>query len=200
MRTVQYIRVSTVEQNVDRQVEKGIEAFEDKVSGSIAFADRPEAKKLLRQVEAGEVDAIKVHSIDRLGRNTLDIMQTIQYFTSKGVNVISNKEGLQTLVDGKENPVAKMIVSIMATLAEFELTRIKERQLEGIEKAKERGRYKTNGGHKAVETVEQFFNKEKNAACRRYLEQGESLRRAAKLAEVSLGTAQKVSKLLQEAV
>ena len=75
-----------------------------------------------------------VHSIDRLGRNTLDIMQTIQDFTSKGINVVSTKEGLQTLINGKENPIAKMMIGILGTLAEFELARGKERQAEGIAK------------------------------------------------------------------
>lgn len=199
MKTVQYIRVSTIEQNPDRQIEKGIKTFIDQISGSTAFKDRPQAKKLLEQVEAGEVDEVIVHSIDRLGRNTLDILKTIQYFTSKGVNIISRKEGLQTFIDGKENPVAKMIVSIMASLSEFELDRIKERQREGIAKAKERGSYSTNGG-RIPETTEQFFNKKKIKACMQYMKQGNSLRKSAKLAEVSLGTAQKVARLMQEAV
>ena len=140
-----------------------------------------------------------MHSIDRLGRNTLDILKTIQYFTGKGVNIISRKEGLQTFIDGKENPVAKMIVSIMASLSEFELDRIKERQREGIAKAKERGSYSTNGG-RIPETPEQFFNKKKIKACMQYMKQGNSLRKSAKLAEVSLGTAQKVARLMHEAV
>ena len=198
MKTVQYVRVSTVEQNPDRQLEKGIEAFIDKVSGSVKFQDRPGAKKLIRRVEAGEVDGIIVHSIDRLGRNTLDILHTIQYFTSKGVNIKSRKEGLQTFVEGKENPVAKMIVSIMASLSEFELERIRERQLEGIKKAREKGVYKTNGG-KPKETVKQFMSKPKIADCRKELLRGESIRRAAKLAGVSLGTAQKVKRLMEVA-
>ena len=92
----------------------------DKCSGSIAFKDRKEASKLLANDEVSEV---LVHSIDRLGRNTIDIMNTIQDFTNRGINVISEKEGLQTIIDGKENPVAKMMIGILGTLAEFELNR-----------------------------------------------------------------------------
>ncbi len=197
--TVQYIRVSSVGQKTDRQIEEGIKAYEDKISGSVAFKDRPEAQKLWKDIESGKVDEVIVHSIDRLGRNTLDIMQTIQAMTAKGVNVISRKEGLHTLVDGKENPVAKMIIGIMATLAEFESARIRERRQEGIAKAKERGAYKENGG-RLPETIEEFFNKKEIDICRKELMAGESLRRAAKLAEVSLGTAQKVARLMQDAV
>lgn len=194
---VQYIRVSTTEQNPERQIEEGIKAYIDKVSGSIPFAERKQASKLLELAEEGLVSEILVHSIDRLGRNTLDILQTIQSFTSYGVNVVSRKEGLNTMIDGKENPVAKMIVSIMATLAEFELERIRERQREGIQKAKERGVYKGNGGRKE-ETVQEFFSKKKNRACRKYLKQGYSLRASAKLAGVSPTTAQKIAKLIEE--
>jgi len=77
-----------------------------------------------------------MHSLDRLGRNTLDSMQTIQNCTNRGINVVATKEGLQTIVDGQENPIAKMILGILGTLAEFELNSIKERQTEGIAKAK----------------------------------------------------------------
>ena len=194
---VQYIRTSTTEQNPERQVEEGIPSYIDSVSGSIPFSERPQASKLLDLVKEGEISEIVVHSIDRLGRNTLDILQTIQELTSYGVNVVSRKEGLSTMIEGKENPVAKMIVSIMATLAEFELERIRERQREGIQKAKVRGAYASNGGRKD-ETVEEFFNKKKNRACRRYLEQGYSLRASAKLAGVSPTTAQKIVKLMED--
>ena len=131
-----YIRVSTEEQKIVRQTDFDGLIYPDVCSGSIPFKEREYAKKLLSNKEITEVH---VHSIDRLGRNTLDIMQTIQDFTSKGINVVSTKEGLQTLIDGKENPIAKMMIGILGTLAEFELSRIKERQAEGIAKAKEKG-------------------------------------------------------------
>lgn len=194
MNIVKYARVSTTDQNPERQ---GNCDFLDKCSGSIPFEERPEAKKLLQWVAVGRVKEVRVHSIDRLGRNTLDILQTIKHFTAMGVNVVSEKEGLNTLLpDGKENPVAKMMIGILGTLSEFELERIRERQREGIAKAKARGSYKTNGGYKPKLTKEQFLNKKGNANCANYLRQGYSLRKAARLAEVSLGTAQKVSKLI----
>ena len=128
-----YIRVSTKEQNTDRQTDFNGLTYIDLCSGSIPFKERPEAKKLLSNKEITEVH---VHSIDRLGRNTLDIMQTIQDFTSKGINVVSTKEGLQTLINGKENPIAKMMIGILGTLAEFELARGKERQAEVLQRRK----------------------------------------------------------------
>lgn len=190
-----YIRVSTTEQNTDRQNQSfnGL-TYIDKVSGSIAFKERPQAKKLLSNEDITEV---YVHSIDRLGRNTLDIMQTIQNFTSKGINVVSEKEGLQTIVNGKENPIAKMMIGILGTLAEFELNRLKERQAEGIANAKKKGVYI---GRKVgtTESIEQFLSKKSTQAIMRYLKANESIRRTAKLSGTSVGTVQKVKKILVE--
>ena len=120
---VKYIRVSTIEQNTDRQDDFNGKTYTDECSGSIAFKDRKEASKLLANDEVSEV---LVHSIDRLGSNTIDIMNTIQDFTNRGINVISEKEGLQTIIDGKENPISKMMIGILGTLAEFELIELKK--------------------------------------------------------------------------
>ena len=192
---VKYIRISTIEQNIDRQEHSG-KSYVDKCSGSIAFKDRKEASKLLANDEVSEV---LVHSIDRLGRNTIDIMNTIQDFTSKGINVVSVKEGLSTIVDGKENPISKMIIGILGTLAEFELSRIKERQLEGIEKAKAKGSYlgRSKG---SSESVEVFMNKASTLSIVKYLKMGESISRCALLSKTSEGTVKKVKKMFRDGV
>jgi DNA invertase Pin-like site-specific DNA recombinase len=191
---VKYIRVSSIGQNTDRQDDFNGKTYPDECSGSIAFKDRPRAKELLANKDITEV---LVHSIDRLGRNTIDIMQTIQDFTSRGVNVISEKEGLQTIVDGKENPVAKMMIGILGTLAEFELTRIKERQAEGIAKAKQKGSYagRLTG---STESTETFANKKSTKEVLKYLRQGYSISKAAKLSSTSTGTVKKVKKKIRE--
>ena len=192
-----YIRVSTKEQNTDRQTDFDGLTYPDECSGSILFKDRPEAKKLLDNKEITEVH---VHSIDRLGRNTLDIMQTIQDFTSKGINVVSTKEGLQTIVDGKENPIAKMMIGILGTLAEFELSRIKERQAEGIAKAKAKGVYKEGRRVGSSESIEVFVNKASTQSILKYLRNNESVRRTALLSKTSEGTVKKVKKYLNDGV
>lgn len=191
---VQYIRVSTMEQNTDRQIIEGMKSFIDKISGTIPFKDRPEASKLINLIERGEITALHVHSIDRLGRSTIDILNTIQWMTDHKVNVIAKKEGLQTMTEGEENKTAKMVLSIMATLADFELNMIRERQREGIAQAKARGAYKGNGGSKP-QSFEQLMTKPKNANCVKELKRGESIRRAAKLSGVSPNQALKLKKL-----
>ena len=191
---VKYIRVSTIEQNTDRQLDDSLKTYIDKCSGSIAFKDRTEASMLLANDEVSEV---LVHSIDRLGRNTIDIMNTIQDFTNRGINVISEKEGLQTIIDGKENPVAKMMIGILGTLAEFELTRIKERQAEGIAKAKAKGVY-TGRSRGSSESIDVFITKESTKAILKNLRLGESIKRTALLSKSSLGKVKKVKKMIKD--
>jgi DNA invertase Pin-like site-specific DNA recombinase len=191
---VQYIRVSTIEQNTDRQDNFNGKKYTDKCSGSIAFKDRKEASKLLANQDVTEV---LVHSIDRLGRNTIDIMQTIQDFTGRGINVVSVKEGLNTIVDGKENPVAKMMIGILGTLAEFELTRIKERQAEGIANARSKGVYKGRPSDTS-ESIESFLAKESTQSILKHLRNGESIGRTALLSKSSTGKVKKVKKLIKD--
>ena len=189
-----YIRVSTTEQNTDRQTNFDGLVYIDKCSGSISFKDRKEAGKLLANKDITE---IHVHSICRLGRNTLDIMQTIQNFTASGINVISEKEGLQTLIDGKENPIAKMMVGILGTLAEFELNRIKERQAEGISKAKDKGVY-LGRSVGSSEDIGRFLAKKKIQSILKNIKNKESIKRTALLSKSSEGTVKKVKKMIKE--
>jgi DNA invertase Pin-like site-specific DNA recombinase len=191
-----YIRVSSLEQKLDRQQVNQFEGivYPDMCSGSINFNERPEAKKLLAN---NDITEIHVHSIDRLGRNTLDIMQTIQNFTKRGINLISEKEGLQTLINGKENPTAKMMIGILGTLAEFELARIKERQAEGIAEAKKKGVY-VGRKEGSSESIEVFKSKESTQTILKYLKQKESVRRTSLLSKTSVGTVQKVKKMIKE--
>jgi DNA invertase Pin-like site-specific DNA recombinase len=192
-----YIRVSTLEQNTDRQTtETNGVIFTDKVSGAVLFEERPAGKKLLQTIAEGTITELEVHSIDRLGRNTIDILTTIQKITALGCNVISKKEGLSMMIDGKENPMAKMMIGILSTLSEFELQRIKERQKEGIAAAKDKGTYKTNSRPTGTtETTEQFLAKKKVQNIIKYLKQNHSIRAAAKLSGASVSLVQKVQKL-----
>jgi DNA invertase Pin-like site-specific DNA recombinase len=196
MKIIKYIRVSTSEQNTDRQEQTDVLTFVDKCSGTIPFSKREQGSRLIKMATTGTLNELRVHSIDRLGRSTLDVLNTIQTLTDLSVNVVSEKEGLSTLLDnGNVNPVSKLIINILASVAEMELNLNKERQREGIAIAQAQGRYKANGG-KPKETDEQFLNKAKNAICAKELRNGNSIRRSANLSGVSTTTAVKVNKLL----
>jgi DNA invertase Pin-like site-specific DNA recombinase len=198
---VYYLRVSTIEQNTARQMEEipeGCKVFEDKVSGSVPFFEREQGSIIFNLIKQRQINTIYVHSIDRLGRNSLDILQTIQFFNEYEVNLISKKEGLQTFIDGKPNAIASLMIGILSTLSEFELTRIKERQKEGIFSAKNRGAYANNGGTKRAESFEEFMNKESSKKILKYLKQGLSVRSCAKMSGCSISLVMKVRGLLVE--
>lgn len=85
---------------------------------------------------------IVIDSIDRLGRDLIDILKTIKIFSDNRINVESLKEGFQILIDGKENPIAKIVISVMGSITEMERNRIKERTKEGIKIARAKGKFK----------------------------------------------------------
>lgn len=197
MKKATYVRVSTFEQNISRQLkDKQGKVYWDKVSGMVAFEDRESAGRLLADARAGKIDQVQVHSIDRLGRDAINVLQTIKTFTELGVNVISEKEGLSTLLDnGQQNPVAKLLVSVLSTLAEIDYNNRREAQREGIERAKIEGKYKGRANGSRL-TVAQLI--EKHSDIVNELSRGESIRRAARLTGKSKSTVQRVKKALQQ--
>ncbi|KAB8333632.1 recombinase family protein [Scytonema tolypothrichoides VB-61278] len=133
-----YIRVSSLDQNPERQLE-GIATdrlFIDKASGK--DTSRPKLEEMLRFVREGDV--VLVHSMDRLARNLDDLRRIVQNLTGRGVRVEFVKEGLH--FTGEDSPMANLLLSVMGAFAEFERALIKERQREGIALAKGRGAYK----------------------------------------------------------
>ena len=138
--TVGYVRVSSVEQNLDRQLEAVGECdrvFEDKISGS-SRAKRAGLAELMTYVREG--DLVKVASMDRLGRDTRDLYAIVDELTAKGCAVQFVSERI-TVDKSGPSPVDGLMLGILAAFAEFERRRIKERQAEGIALAKARGKY-----------------------------------------------------------
>jgi DNA invertase Pin-like site-specific DNA recombinase len=133
-----YIRVSTIDQHVDRQLE-GVQlerTFIDKASGK--DTNRPQLDLLMSYARDG--DTVVVHSMDRLARNLDDLRRIVHTLTGKGVKVEFVKEHLT--FTGDDSPMAGLLLSVMGAFAEFERALIKERQREGIALAKRRGAYK----------------------------------------------------------
>lgn len=135
---VGYIRVSSFDQNPERQLEGLLldKQFIDRASGK--DAERPQLKMMLDYVR--EDDTVIVHSMDRLARNLDDLRRLVQEFTSKKIKVEFVKEGL--VFTNEDSPMSKLLLSVMGAVAEFERSLIKERQMEGIALAKNRGVYK----------------------------------------------------------
>ncbi|MCL7463236.1 recombinase family protein [Pseudomonas sp. NW5] len=133
-----YIRVSTLDQNPDRQLEGAqvSKVFTDKASGK--DMQRPQLDALLGYVREG--DTLVVHSMDRLARNLDDLRCLVQQLTARGVRIEFIKEGLT--FTGEDSPMANLLLSVMGAFAEFERELIRERQREGITLAKQRGAYR----------------------------------------------------------
>ncbi|PJK24404.1 recombinase family protein [Mycolicibacterium goodii] len=145
---VGYVRVSTVDQNTERQLD-GVECdkvFTDHASGK--DTNRPQLRACLDYVREG--DELVVHSMDRLARSTIDLLRTVDELTSRGVSVRFVKEHL-TFGD-RADPRSELMLTVMGGVAQFERSMIRERQREGIAKAKAKGKYK---GRKPSLSLEQ---------------------------------------------
>ena len=140
-----YIRVSTAEQNTDRQKinTEDCKIYEDKISGIIPFNERLQAKKLIKDISNGLVDEVEVSNLNRLGRNMKDIISTIDFFNEKKVNLFVKDLNINSL-DGERKQSQKvffLLSSIMATVSEMQRNEIKENTKQGIEIAKKKGVY-----------------------------------------------------------
>lgn len=136
MSRIGYIRVSSIEQNTERQdsallnlnVDK---IFVEKISGK--SMDRPELRKMLDYVRSG--DTLYIESISRLARSTRDLLSIVQTLQDKGVELISLKENIDTT-----SPQGRFVLTLFGALSELERENILQRQREGIEIAKQKGK------------------------------------------------------------
>jgi len=153
-----YVRVSSLDQNPDRQLEQIAvdRTFTDKASGKDVA--RPQFDALLRFAREG--DTVVVHSMDRLARNLDDLRRIVRALTSRGIQVEFVKEGLT--FTGEDAPTATLLLSVMGAFAEFERALIRERQREGIALAKRRGAYR--GRKKALDAVQRADVRQRLAA------------------------------------
>jgi DNA invertase Pin-like site-specific DNA recombinase len=133
-----YVRVSTTDQNTDRQLEGQTldKIFTDKASGSTT--QRPALQEALAYVRQGDV--LVVHSLDRLARNLGDLRSLVENLTKRGVRVDFMKENLT--FNGDDNAMSKLMLNMLGAIAEYERSLIRSRQAEGICAAKLKGVYK----------------------------------------------------------
>lgn len=146
---IAYVRVSTVEQNEERQVKalenKGIDKwFSEKVSAK--DANREQLKAMIEFARKG--DTIFIHDFSRLARSTTDLLNIVEQLKAKGVYLVSNKESIDS-----STPTGKLMLTMIGAINEFERTNLKERQAEGIVIAKNNGKYK---GRQKIEYPSQW--------------------------------------------
>jgi len=194
---VKYNRVSTLQQTGNRfsvDKDKYDLTLLDKISGSVPFKERPKGKELTKLVDEGKVQELIVEEFSRLGRNTGDVINNLQWLEDKGVNVIVRNIGLQSRPNGKKNPIWKMISSVMSSLYEMELENIKERTMVG------RQVYVQKGGilgrpTNSTETEVDFLKKEQTLRILKSLKKGLTIREICKVVDCSNKTIIKTKKL-----
>lgn len=152
MKNIAYVRVSSIDQNIARQqeaIEEHIKIdkwFIDKTSGK--DKNRPKLNQMLEYVR--EDDTIYIHSLDRLARNTMDLLNIAKDLTEQGIKLHSLKDSF--VFDN--TPTGKLLLTVLGAVAEFERAIAKERQLEGIAIAKKNNVYK---GRKKIKINKKLF-------------------------------------------
>lgn len=171
---VKYNRVSTIQQSGDRFTVDS-DSYDltlfDRVSGKVPFKERTKGSELVVLVNNGKVSELVVEEFSRLGRNTGDVIGTLEWLEDKEVNVVVRNLGLQSRPNNKKNPIWKMLSSVMSSVYEMELENILERTSIG------RKVYVQNGGilgrpPKTNESESDFLRKEKSQMIMKMLGRG----------------------------
>lgn len=199
---VKYNRTSTIQQEGERfKLDKDnydLTLFDKGVSGKIPFSEREKGRELTQLVQNCEVDEVVVEELSRLGRNTIDTLTTLKFFEENGVNVVVKSMGnLQSMVNGKKNPIWNLITSVMSSLYELERENILERTEMG------RKMYVMNGGKlgRKIGTTESrndFLKKDRTQKIISLLDKGKSVRDISSRLGVSPKTIVKVRKYVLE--
>ena len=197
-------RVSTQAQDYQRQVTELQEycvraewevtrVFANKVSGAKAVTERAEIVEMVEYIKNNDVKRVVCLEISRLGRNTLEALKVINYLNENGVSLYVKNYNLETLIDGKVNPVASLICTILLEIASMERLTIKERMTSGrnqyIAKCKEQGikMGRPSSYRKSDASYKEQYGKEISL-----LKKGISLRNVAQLTGTSVNTLRKL--------
>jgi DNA invertase Pin-like site-specific DNA recombinase len=194
---VKYNRLSSLSQTGNRLTDDKTHydlVLLDRVSGSVGFKDRPKGQELTKLIEEGKVEELWVEEFSRLGRNTGDVIKTLEWLDEKNVNVIVRNIGLQSRPNGQKNPIWKMISSVMSSLYEMELENIKERTMVG------RKVYVQNGGRLgrpegSSETEKEFLEKPQSKEIIKNLKKGHTIKDICKILDCSNKTIIKTKKI-----
>jgi len=201
--TAFYIRVSTNSQHTDRQhlgLMDGADAdclwFEDKgVSGSIPFGDRPAGKEVVKGIQEGTITELVSYELSRLGRDLADILSVIELCIQNQCQVRIHKEGIRLLdEDGSVNPMSRMLISILGSVAMMQLEQTRINVREGIEAARRRGAYRGRKRGTTISTAK-FLKKHSRAVS--LLKEDYPVSWVAKVVEASPTTIRKVRTMME---
>ena len=199
-----FVRVSKKEQDYQRQVEdlravaqsqtmQVVAEISEKISGARRNQDREGIQQLLALSRQGAIQKVLVSEVSRLGRSTVEVLQIVEELTQLGISIYIQNFSLETLKNGKRNPVAQFMFTLLAEFARLERETLRERILSGMDEARRQG---IKIGRPAGTTEEKAVFLKKYAAVARQLRAGLSVRKTAKLCEVAINTVRKVKTML----
>ena len=207
MRVVIYSRVSTNSQDYKRQTEELLEfsnvmnyevvsTFEEKISGGKTNEERPELMKMINFIKTNKIDKVLCWELSRIGRNTIEVLKTIQLLNENCISLYIKNHNIETLNDKCEiNPMSQFLIQILTSVSEMEKTQIRQRIKSGYES------YRKNGGKVGrkegfKKDNETLLTEHKDVV--KLLKQGYSVRKTMKLTDKSSGTIQKIKKIISE--
>jgi len=197
---VKYNRVSTLQQTGNRfglDLENYDLTLLDKVSGNIPFKNRPKAKEIVKLVDEGKLHELIIEELSRIGRNTGDVINTLEWLEQKEVNVIVRNIGLQSRPNNEKNPIWGLLTAVMSSLYSMELENIKERTMTG------RAVYVQKGGilgrpEGSIENEREFIEKDKSKEIIKYLNKKRTIREICKYTSASNKTIIKTKRIAQK--
>jgi DNA invertase Pin-like site-specific DNA recombinase len=194
-RKATYIRVSTEGQNTGRQEEiiQG-KAYIEKISGRIPFKERKQGSKLLADAKNKVINYIIVEDINRLGRDTFDVLETINTLIKQDCTIEIVRHNLISKTKGKDNFFFTLMTGIMASLAEMDYMSNREAQRQGIAVAKAKGIYLQHAG-KGKMSDEKY--RVQHSDIIELLNDGKSIRNISKLVKKSVSTVQRVKSFIE---
>ena len=200
-----YSRISSNDgsQNDERQLQNLKEfdyVLSDKCSGTIPLWERPKGSQIKKLITENKLKELHIHSIDRLGRSTIDVLSIWKELTEKGIRVVCRNPNFQNITDeGKTDMFSELMISILSTMSDFERKMIRERQMEGIRIRKEKGLYR---GRQigTTDSIEKFLNKPKSKDILRDLDNGYGIREISEMRDCSFSTIYKTKRLSEELV
>lgn len=207
MKVVIYSRVSTNSQDFKRQTEELMEfskknnyevvnVFEEKISGGKTNEERPQLMEMINFVKTNKIDKVLCWELSRIGRNTIEVLKTIQLLNENCISLYIKNHNIETLNDKCEiNPMSQFLIQILTSVSEMEKTQIRQRIKSGYESFRKNGGVvgRKIGFKKDNETL---LTEHKDVV--KLLKQGYSVRKTMKLTDKSSGTIQKIKKLISE--
>lgn len=207
MKILIYSRVSTNSQDYKRQTEELLEysknlnydvcgIFEEKISGIKTNEERPELLKMIDFIKANKIDKVLTWELSRLGRNTIEVLKTIQLLNENGISLYIKNHNIETLNDkGEIHPLSQFLIQILISVSSLEKEQIRLRIKSGYDNFRKNGGKvgRKDGFKKDNQTL---LTEHKEVA--KLLRQGYSVRKTMKLTDKSSGTVQKIKKILSE--